>query len=167
MNAVNVCEHGDHPAPDGHRFCSAACQQCESESLGDEGCDGICGLGELDLSSVTAGQWRALANPSSCDLADASAARAGGLLKGKSRLTTRGFLVCEGLDGLIRDMSPSCRNALHEIWRQQRGRPANFSGLGSAIVKLARLRLLEAGTCVSRVTVLGQAVMDKMWGWQR
>lgn len=37
---MNVCEHGDHPAPDGERFCSAACKQCEGESRC--GCDGIC-----------------------------------------------------------------------------------------------------------------------------
>jgi hypothetical protein len=40
---VNVCEHGDHPAPAGKRFCSPACQRCESESRNREtGCDGIC-----------------------------------------------------------------------------------------------------------------------------
>lgn len=27
--AVNVCEHGDHPAPAGRRFCTKACQRCE------------------------------------------------------------------------------------------------------------------------------------------
>ena len=26
---IGVCEHGDHPAPDGIRFCSAACAKCE------------------------------------------------------------------------------------------------------------------------------------------
>jgi hypothetical protein len=26
----NVCEHGDHPAPPGRRFCSQACQDCEA-----------------------------------------------------------------------------------------------------------------------------------------
>lgn len=38
-----VCEHGDHPAPDGRRFCSEACACCEHESIGINGCDGICG----------------------------------------------------------------------------------------------------------------------------
>lgn len=167
MNATNVCEHGDHPAPDGHRFCSVDCQRCEGESLGDEGCDGICGLGDIDPSRVSAGQWRALANPSACDFADACAARSDKLLDGDSRLMTRGFLLCEQLDSIVRDLSPSCRTALHEMWRQQRGKPANFSGLGSALGKLARLGLLDAGTCVGRPTALGQAAMDKMWGWQQ
>lgn len=39
----NVCEHGDHPAPDGKRFCSPECARCEHESKDEEtGCDGIC-----------------------------------------------------------------------------------------------------------------------------
>jgi hypothetical protein len=39
----NVCEHGDHPAPAGKRFCSDACERCEHESKNEEtGCDGIC-----------------------------------------------------------------------------------------------------------------------------
>ena len=39
----NVCEHGDHPAPDGKRFCSDECRRCEHESEDEEtGCDGIC-----------------------------------------------------------------------------------------------------------------------------
>lgn len=38
---MNVCEHGDHPAPAGQRFCSEACQRCEAESV--NGCDGLCG----------------------------------------------------------------------------------------------------------------------------
>ena len=28
----NVCEHGDHAAPPGKRFCSEACEHCEQES---------------------------------------------------------------------------------------------------------------------------------------
>jgi hypothetical protein len=28
--AENTCEHGDHPAPPGRRFCSRACQDCEA-----------------------------------------------------------------------------------------------------------------------------------------
>jgi hypothetical protein len=38
----NCCEHGDHRAPQGQRFCSDACARCENYSTGDEGCDGIC-----------------------------------------------------------------------------------------------------------------------------
>ncbi|NUP07777.1 MAG: hypothetical protein HOW73_17150 [Polyangiaceae bacterium] len=41
--ACNNCEHGDHAAPAGQRFCSIACQRCEHESTGENGCDGICG----------------------------------------------------------------------------------------------------------------------------
>jgi len=26
----NVCEHGDHPAPEGRRFCSPDCERCEA-----------------------------------------------------------------------------------------------------------------------------------------
>lgn len=33
----NVCEHGDHPAPDGVRFCSDACALCE---IGEVECGG-------------------------------------------------------------------------------------------------------------------------------
>lgn len=42
----NTCEHGDHSAPAGQRFCSAECERCESESddPDDEGCSGLCGL---------------------------------------------------------------------------------------------------------------------------
>lgn len=40
--AVNVCEHGDHPAPEGKRFCSYGCQTCEVNSFGRDGCDGSC-----------------------------------------------------------------------------------------------------------------------------
>ncbi len=43
VQAENVCEHGDHPAPEGKRFCSEACERCEHESA-HGGCDGICGL---------------------------------------------------------------------------------------------------------------------------
>lgn len=38
----NTCEHGDHQAPKGKRFCSDACLRCEHESRGATGCDGIC-----------------------------------------------------------------------------------------------------------------------------
>jgi hypothetical protein len=38
-----VCEHGDHPAEDGKRFCSRECARCEHESDNEGGCDGICG----------------------------------------------------------------------------------------------------------------------------
>lgn len=42
--AMNVCEHGDHEAPDGQRFCSHECEVCErtefDESASD--CAGIC-----------------------------------------------------------------------------------------------------------------------------
>lgn len=41
----NVCEHGDHAAPAGKRFCSVACETCEHDTFGrfDEGCSGLCG----------------------------------------------------------------------------------------------------------------------------
>lgn len=39
----NVCEHGDHPAPEGQRFCSKACQECEGTDAPDDAeCAGIC-----------------------------------------------------------------------------------------------------------------------------
>jgi len=41
-NEENVCEHGDHPAPPGKRFCSETCQRCEEQSTSEGGCDGIC-----------------------------------------------------------------------------------------------------------------------------
>ncbi|MBZ4371498.1 hypothetical protein [Corallococcus sp. AS-1-6] len=49
----NTCEHGDHAAPAGQRFCSLACQRCEAESINpdDEGCSGVCGRGEEAANS--------------------------------------------------------------------------------------------------------------------
>jgi|GEM_PF-6014587 len=45
----NSCEHGDHAAPAGNRFCSKACMDCEaSEQVSDHGCNNICGLGGSD-----------------------------------------------------------------------------------------------------------------------
>lgn len=42
--AANVCEHGDHPAPDGKRFCSPECERCEhAEHFPDGECANICG----------------------------------------------------------------------------------------------------------------------------
>lgn len=44
----NCCEHGDHPAPVGQRFCSKECADCESsEQISDHGCNNICRLGEV------------------------------------------------------------------------------------------------------------------------
>lgn len=41
---AGVCEHGDHPAPEGERFCSNACRECEhAEPLDGFTCAGICG----------------------------------------------------------------------------------------------------------------------------
>lgn len=56
--AENVCEHGDHPAPPGKRFCSDACYVCELESNPETGCDGICGIAARELRFIpsTAGQ---------------------------------------------------------------------------------------------------------------
>lgn len=42
VEAENVCEHGDHPAPAGKRFCSWACQACEHDTFGKFGCTGLC-----------------------------------------------------------------------------------------------------------------------------
>jgi hypothetical protein len=52
--AENVCEHGDHPAPDGKRFCSKACEACEHESVSDDGCDGICARSDTSQSERSA-----------------------------------------------------------------------------------------------------------------
>ena len=40
----NVCEHGDHPAPFGQRFCSPACAKCEhtEHDASARECAGIC-----------------------------------------------------------------------------------------------------------------------------
>lgn len=43
---ANTCEHGDHPAPDGQRFCSEVCQRCESS--GEDDCTAACNAQELD-----------------------------------------------------------------------------------------------------------------------
>ena len=46
VSAENCCEHGDHPAPAGKRFCSVACERCESAppdyGVRDSGCSGLC-----------------------------------------------------------------------------------------------------------------------------
>ena len=43
----NVCEHGDHPAPPGKRFCSDACKKCEIAECGpSEECADLCGWGK-------------------------------------------------------------------------------------------------------------------------
>lgn len=41
---VNGCEHGDHPAPEGQRFCSRECEECEHTDHDAEhaDCAGIC-----------------------------------------------------------------------------------------------------------------------------
>ncbi len=44
---VNTCEHGgDHPAPEGARFCSKKCADCDGADFDDTqtGCAGICGI---------------------------------------------------------------------------------------------------------------------------
>jgi SOS-response transcriptional repressor LexA len=40
----NVCEHGDHAAPTGKRFCSRACEECEltDHDAAVHECAGIC-----------------------------------------------------------------------------------------------------------------------------
>jgi hypothetical protein len=38
----NVCEHGDHPAPEGQRFCSPECQRCEGADQDGDECAGLC-----------------------------------------------------------------------------------------------------------------------------
>jgi len=39
----NGCEHGDHPAPTGKRFCSDVCKQCEMTNvLAGKDCAGLC-----------------------------------------------------------------------------------------------------------------------------
>jgi hypothetical protein len=41
---MNVCEHGDHPAPDGERFCGPECEECEHTPFDEQAydCAGIC-----------------------------------------------------------------------------------------------------------------------------
>ena len=41
-DCANCCEHGDHPAPYGKRFCSIACQICDGYESGKLGCAGLC-----------------------------------------------------------------------------------------------------------------------------
>lgn len=50
----NTCEHGDHPAPAGKRFCSEACLRCEQYDAPEsaEGCVGICWGATPDGASV-------------------------------------------------------------------------------------------------------------------
>lgn len=38
----NVCEHGDHEAPEGKRFCSKECEACE-HAISEDGCSNLCG----------------------------------------------------------------------------------------------------------------------------
>jgi len=51
---TNCCEHGDHLAPEGKRFCSDSCRQCEIS--GDEGCIGLCAFSQPAVASELA--WR-------------------------------------------------------------------------------------------------------------
>lgn len=39
----NVCEHGDHEAPPGQRFCSEGCRKCDSADQTGNDCAGLCG----------------------------------------------------------------------------------------------------------------------------
>lgn len=56
---TNVCEHGDHPAPDGQRFCSAACQRCEAteHDATVEECAGICTREREQARTPTRHDW--------------------------------------------------------------------------------------------------------------
>ena len=57
----NCCEHGDHAAPEGKRFCSPGCEYCEHMSVGDTGCDGFCVGGSCETPhNETAGFIAAL-----------------------------------------------------------------------------------------------------------
>lgn len=41
----NVCEHGDHSAPDGRRYCSTACEKCDATDPQPDGeCANVCGM---------------------------------------------------------------------------------------------------------------------------
>jgi hypothetical protein len=47
IDGGNCCEHGDHPAPSGKRFCSPECDECEHSPHNDDGsCSGICNCSE-------------------------------------------------------------------------------------------------------------------------
>ena len=48
--AENVCEHGDHPAPPGKRFCSRACWECEAAECDHtvQECAGLCLAGAIE-----------------------------------------------------------------------------------------------------------------------
>lgn len=48
----NTCEHGDHPAPEGERFCSEKCQRCESTDHIGDGCAGLCNAPRALLAPV-------------------------------------------------------------------------------------------------------------------
>lgn len=39
---MNCCEHGDHPAPDGKRFCCRHCAECESTDFDAASFDCAC-----------------------------------------------------------------------------------------------------------------------------
>ena len=38
----NACEHCLEPAPEGKRFCSQGCCECEHDVSTEDGCSGIC-----------------------------------------------------------------------------------------------------------------------------
>jgi hypothetical protein len=67
--AENTCEHGDHPAPDGKRFCSYACLRCE-HSAAEQGCDGTCH--RLRIRSAQREALRELRALVDCDQSDCS-----------------------------------------------------------------------------------------------
>ncbi len=47
----NICEHGDHPAPAGKRFCSRSCAMCElsEHDATTTECAGLCLLATKDF----------------------------------------------------------------------------------------------------------------------
>lgn len=53
---VNCCEHGDHKAPDGERFCSDSCKKCEGTDAPEgQECANLCKPDEFDEDSEPEG----------------------------------------------------------------------------------------------------------------
>lgn len=52
---ASVCEHGDHPAPEGKRFCSEECKRCEVADCPEgEECAGLCLVTEAEVEAAAA-----------------------------------------------------------------------------------------------------------------
>lgn len=77
----NVCEHGDHPAPEGKRFCSTACEECERADCDeDDECAGICDSDRDSIDDENASKRAAETNARALEALRSDIMAVGGVL---------------------------------------------------------------------------------------